>query len=123
MTSVSSISPRLISAISPEPARLLAAAAAELADRWNSGNYDLGEADAVADIGCISDALRSLAGLLDPKSDEPYRNLYDWARDLAEDRVFSAHAAKRAAQAHAALTRAPGELGRALDRYDQGYGW
>ena len=82
MTCAASISPRLISAVSPEPARLLAAAAAELADRWNSGNYDLGEADAVTDISRIRDALRSLAGLFDPESVEPYRNLYDWACEL-----------------------------------------
>ena len=123
MTSVSFISPRLISAVSPEPARLLAAAAAELAGRWNSGNYDLGSDDAVTDLGCIRDALRSLAGLFDPESDEPYRNLYDWACDLAEDRLVSAHAAKRTAEVHAAVARAAGELGRALDRSDQGYSW
>ena len=123
MTSVSSISPRLISAVSPEPARLLAATAAELAGRWNSGNYDLGSDDAATDIACIRDALRSLASLFDPESDEPYRNLYDWACDLAEGQLVSAHAAKRATEAHAAVARAAGELGRALDRSDQGYSW
>ena len=105
------------------PARLLAAAAAELADRWSSGNYDLGEADAVTDIGCIRDALRSLAGLFDPESHEPFHNLYDWAFEAAEDRLVSGHAATRAAQAGAAVARAVGELGRALDRTDRGYGW
>jgi hypothetical protein len=123
MTSVSSISPWLISAVSAEPARLLAAAAAELVGRWNSGNYDLGQADAVTDIGCIRDALGSLAGLFDPESNEPYRNLYDWACELAEDRLASGHAAARAAQVGAAVARAAGELSRALDRTDQGYGW
>src|SRR5260370_38054017 len=122
MTSVSSISPRLISAVSPQPARLLAAAAAELADPWDSGSYHLGEADAVSDIGCIRDALRSLADLFDPQSDEPFRNLYDWAYALAEDRVVSGHAAKRAARAATTIARAAGELGRALDRADQGHG-
>ena len=89
MTSVSSISPRLISAVSPEPASLLAATAAELAAWWNSGNYDLGSDDAATDIACISDALRSLASLFDPESDEPYRNLYDWACDLADGQLVS----------------------------------
>jgi hypothetical protein len=123
MTSVGSISPRLISAVSPEPALLLAAAAAELADRWNSGSYDLGEADAVTDIGCVRDALKSLAGLFDPESDEPFRNLYDWACELAEGRVVSGHAAERAAEAHTAMVKAVRELDGVLDRYDQGPSW
>src|SRR5260370_16251023 len=39
MTSVSSISPRLISPVSPHPPRLLAPAAAELPDPRNTGTY------------------------------------------------------------------------------------
>jgi hypothetical protein len=123
MTSVSSIRSRLISAVSPEPARLLAAAAAELADRWNSANYDLGDADAVTDIGCVRDALRSLAGLFDPDSDEPFRDLYDWACELAEGQLVSGHAATLAAEADAAVARAASELDRALDRTNRGHGW
>jgi len=125
-TSVGSISPRLISAVSPEPGRLLAAAAVELADRWNSGNYDLGEAEAVADIGCIRDALRSLAGLFDSDAGDRWcRNLYDCASDMAfgEDQRISAHAAKRADQAHTAMVKAVRELDGVLDRYDQGLSW
>jgi hypothetical protein len=105
---------------------LLAAAAAELADRWNSGNYDLGEAEAVADIGCIRDALRSLAGLLDPDAGSPWcRSLHDCASDLAfeEGRTISVHAAKRAAQAHTAMVKAVRELDEMLDRCDQGLSW
>ena len=126
MTSVRCINPRLISAVSPEPAHLLAAAAAELASRWNSGNYDLGDAEAIADISCIRDAFRSLAGLLDPDEGNPWcRNLYDCASDLAfeEGRTISAHAAKRAAQAHTATIKAVRELDGVLDRYDQGLSW
>jgi hypothetical protein len=44
-TSLASISPRLISAVSSDPAALLATAAAELARRWIGGNYELGLAD------------------------------------------------------------------------------
>jgi hypothetical protein len=121
-TSVASLNPRLISTVSPDPGRLLAAAAAELARRWGkSGDYEFDEADAVADLGCICDALRSLAGLLDEDSDQPYYNLHDWARGLAGDQVISAHAGKRATQAHIAMARAADELGYALDRYDQGF--
>jgi hypothetical protein len=123
-TSVASLTPRLISTVSPYPARLLAAAAAELARRWGkSGDYEFDEADAVADLGCIRDALRSLAGLLDEDNDQPYYNLHDWARGLADDRVISEHAAKRATQTHAALVKAVRELDGALDRHDQGLSW
>jgi hypothetical protein len=125
-TSVGSINPRLIGAVSPEPARLLAAAAAELADRWTSGNYDLGEGEAVTDIGCIRDAVWSLAGLLNPDAGNLWwRNLYECASDLAfeEDRTVSAHAAKRAAEAHTALIKAVRELDGMLDGNDQGLSW
>jgi hypothetical protein len=126
MLSVGSINPRLISAVSPEPARLLATAAAELARRWNSGNYDLGGAEAIADIGCIRDTLRSLAGLFDSDAGNPWcRNLYDCASDLASEdgRPVSAHAAKRADEAHMAMVKAVRELDGVLDRYDQGLSW
>jgi hypothetical protein len=105
---------------------LLAAAAAELAGRWDSGNYDLGDAEAVADIGRIRDALRSLAGLLNPDAGNSWcRNLYDCASDLAfeQDRRISAHAAKRAAEAHTAMAKAVRELDGVLDRCDQGLSW
>lgn len=121
-TSVSSVSPRLVSAVSPDPAALLAAAAAELAGRWDSGDYDLGEADALAGIGCIRDALRLLAGLFDPASDQPFVNLYDMSAGLAGLRAVSAHAADRSVRAHAAMRRAVNELDRALDRFDRGTG-
>jgi hypothetical protein len=105
---------------------LQAAAAPELADRWNSGNYDLGEAEAIADIGCIRDALRALASLFDSDAGNRWcRNLYACASELAfeEDRTISTHAAKRAAQAHTAMVKAARELDGALDRYDQGLSW
>jgi hypothetical protein len=124
--SVRSINPRLISAVSPEPARLLAAAAAELARRWDNGSYDLGEAEAVADIGCIRDTIRSLAGLLDSDAGNQWcRNLYDCASGLAseEGRPISVHAAKRADEAHAAMAKAVRELNEMLDRHDQGLSW
>src|SRR5260370_24477609 len=70
MTSVSPISPPLISAVSPQPARLLAAAAAQLADRWNTGSYHLGEADAVSDIRCSRDAHSPPSDLFHPHSHE-----------------------------------------------------
>lgn len=54
-TSVASVNPRLISAVSPDPAVLLAAASAELAHRWASGDYDLDDiADRLADDGMAS---------------------------------------------------------------------
>jgi hypothetical protein len=125
MTSVASISPRLISAVSPDPARLLAAAAAELADRWTSLDYDLGYDEAVACIGLMRDALQSLATVVEP-GDPPYLvNVHDFASNLAADNdpAVSAHASKRTAEAHHAMAKAVRELGAALDRYDDGRSW
>jgi len=118
MTSVASVNPRLISAVSPEPARLLAAAADELARRWASGDYDLDDADALADLAHPRDALGSLAALFDDDRKNPAPNLYDLACDLADEEMASRHAAKRAAHAGDALGRGAGELARALNRYD-----
>jgi hypothetical protein len=121
-TSVASLNPRLISTVSPDPGRLLAAAAAELARRWaESNHYDFNECNAVADLGCVRDALRSLASVLDPDSDSSHYNLHDWARGLADDREVSVHAGKRATETHIALARAAHELEDALDRFDQGF--
>jgi hypothetical protein len=121
-TSVASLNPRLISTVSPDPGRLLVAAAAELARRWaESNHYDFDEHDAVADLGCLRDALASLASVLDPDSESSHYNLHDWARGLADDRAASVHAGKRATQAHVALATAARELGHALDRFDQGF--
>ena len=122
-TSVASVSPRLISSVSPDPAGLLAAAAAKLARRWASGDYDLDDADALADLAHLRDALGSLAALFDDDSKNPAPNLYDLACDLAEEEMASRYDAKRAAHAGDALGRAAGELARALDRGGDGYAW
>ena len=125
MTSVASISPRLISAVSPDPARLLAAAAAELANRWTSMDYDLDYDEAVACTGLMRDALRSLATVVEPGDSEFLVNVHDFASSLAADNdpAVSAHASKRTAQAHHAMAKAARELGAALDRYDHGHSW
>jgi hypothetical protein len=126
MTSVGSINSRLISSVSSEPAHLLAAAATELASRWNSGNYGLSEAEADTDIDCTRDTLPSLARLLDPDAGNRWcRNLYECASDPAfqEDGTISAHAARRAAQAHTAMVKAAREFDGVLDRHDQGLSW
>ena len=119
-TSVASVSPRLISAVSPDPAGLLAAAAAELARRWASGDYDLDAAGALAGLAHVRDAPRSLTGLFDEASETPGASLYDLACDLADDGMASRYAAKRAVRAGHELGRAAGELARALDRGDDG---
>jgi len=126
MTSVGSINPRLISAVSPEPAHLLAAVATELASRRNSGNDGLGEAEADTDIERTRDTLRSLARLLGPDAGNPWcLNLYKCASGLAfrEDGTISAHAARRGARAHTAMVKAAREFDGGLDRHDQGLSW
>lgn len=120
-TSVASVNPRLISAVSPDPAVLLAAAAAELARRWASGDYDLDDANALADLAHLRDGLGSLTSLFDEDSTNLGPNLYDLADRLADDGMASRHAAKRAAHAGNALKRAVRELARALDCYDDGF--
>ena len=111
--------------MSPDPARLLAAAAAELADRWTSLDYDLGSDEAVACIGLMRDALRSLATVVEPGDSEFLVNVHDFASNLAADNdpAVSAHASKRTAQAHHAMAKAVRELGAALDRCDHGRSW
>jgi hypothetical protein len=122
-TSVASVNPRLISAVSSDPAGLLAAAAAELARRWVSGDHDLDDANALADLAHLRGALGSLTGLFDDDSANPAPNLYDLACDLADDGMASRHAAKPAAHAGNALKWAAGEPARALDRYDDVFAW
>ena len=122
-TCVASASPRLISAVSPDPAGLLAAAAADLARRWASGDYDLDDANALADLAHLRDAMGSLATLFDDDSTNSAPNLYDHAGGLAEEEMASRYAAKRASHAGDALGRAVGELARALDRGDDGRAW
>ena len=122
-TSVASVSPRLISVVSRDAAGLLAAAAAKLARRWASGDYDLDDGDALAHLAHLRDALGSLTGLFDDDSTNPAPNLYDLACDLAGKELASRHAGERTAHAGDALKRAAGELAWALNRGDDGFTW
>jgi type VI protein secretion system component VasK len=104
-TSVSAISPRLICAVQDNPARMLAAAAAELAHRWEDCERGLDVGEWAADLGPLRDTLTTLARLLSPEG--PVREstgAFEGQGDLPEG------TAKHAADAGAALARAAGSI-------------
>jgi type VI protein secretion system component VasK len=104
-TSVSAISPRLICAVQDNPARMLAAAAAELAHRWEDCERGIDVEEWAADLGPLRDTLATLARLLSPEG--PVREsagAFEDQGDLPEG------TAKHAAAAGHALARAAGSI-------------
>jgi hypothetical protein len=74
-TRTAAISPRLLAAVTPDPAALLAAAAAELAVR--AGDEMLGEDDVTAVMEQTRDALQTLSGLFRKNYEDENGPLHD----------------------------------------------
>jgi hypothetical protein len=104
-TSVSAISPRLICAVQDNPARMLAAAAVELAHRWEDCERGIEAGEWAADLGPLRDTLATLARLLSPGGPVcEITGAFEGQGDLPEG------AAKHAAGAGAALARAASSI-------------
>jgi hypothetical protein len=106
-TSVSAISPRLICAVQDNPARMLAAAAAELAHRWEDCERGIEVGEWAADLGPLRDTLATLARLLNPEGPVLVNaGAFEGQGDLPEG------TARHAADAGSALARAAGSITR-----------